>query len=71
MIRERHRHACSRPPTWQFLNGSIWMCDHCGKLWIKRFGDRQAFGFQHGHWLRIYNPLRIWWLKRNAVGTGE
>lgn len=66
VVREKTRHECHKPPAWEFRNGSVWMCDHCGRFWIKRLGDRSTFGFQTGHWLRIRNPLRVWKLRREA-----
>lgn len=57
-VREVDRHECRRPQVWATERGSVWMCDHCGKFWIAGVWDGA------GCWSRIYNPLRIWWLKR-------
>lgn len=67
VVREKSRHECRLPPAYKHRNGTVWMCDDCGRFWVKRLGDRQTFGFQNGHWLRIRNPLRIRKLQREVT----
>lgn len=52
----RRGHVCHRPFVNNGRHGDVWMCDQCGALWVQ----------VQWHWERIVNPLRIWWLKRNA-----
>lgn len=67
VVRENYRHKCHLPPAHEHYNGTVWMCDNCGRFWVKRLGDRQTFGFQNGRWLRIWNPLRERRLQREMA----
>ncbi|MFF0498463.1 hypothetical protein ACFYU5_18805 [Nocardia aobensis] len=53
-VKQIERHYCRRPHSSHGEQGDVWMCDDCGKFWVIT-----AFG-----WGKLYNPLRIWWLKR-------
>lgn len=53
-------HHCDekRPYANMCRPGCVWMCDDCGQLW----DCKSTYG--NNYWQKIYNPLRIWWLKR-------